>query len=66
MDDNQILDLSEKYQKLRFHPSVLSRHFINAYQAFRVWSRKLMEREEQEEKKEEEIPEGEMVNKNHL
>ena len=69
VDDNQIVDLSEKYQKLRFHPNVLSKHFINAYQAFRVWSRKLMEREEketEEEKKEEGILEGEVINKNHL
>lgn len=69
LDDNQIVDLSEKYQKLRFHPNVLSKHFINAYQAFRVWSRKLMEKEEREtkkENKEDEILEGEVVNKNHL
>lgn len=51
VDDSHIRDLSESYQKLRFHPSVLSRHFINAYQAFRVWSSKLPEREEKEEGK---------------
>jgi len=55
VDDSHIRDLSEHYQKLRFHPSAFSKHFINAYQAFRVWSSKLLEREEKE-KEEEKLP----------
>jgi len=63
--DEKIKDLSENYQKLRFRSNVLSKHFINAYQAFRVWSRKMMEREE---KKKEEVPKEttEMMKENHF
>lgn len=46
LEDKNIKELSEQYKKERFHNFFLSRHFIKSYQAFRVWGRKEMEKEE--------------------
>lgn len=54
IDDSRIQDLAEKYQRMRFHPSVFSKHFINAYQAFVV--RKDEEEIQEEAKEESECP----------
>ncbi len=45
LEDKNLKKLSEQYTKERSHNFFLSRHFIKSYQAFRVWGRKEMEKE---------------------
>lgn len=57
LEDKNLKKLSEQYTKERSHNFFLSKHFIKSYQAFRVWGRKEMEKENCQE---EEIVKAEM------
>ncbi len=57
LEDKNLKKLSEQYTKERSHNFFLSKHFIKSYQAFRVWGRKELEKENCQE---EEIVKAEM------
>ena len=48
LPDIGIKELAEKYRSMRAKNSILSRHFIKSYHAFKIWRRKEQEKEQED------------------
>lgn len=52
LPDAAMKELAEKYRSMRSKTSILSRHFIRSYQAFKIWRRKEEKKDQTEEETE--------------